>query len=111
MKENYVEYVKLERKLNEIDAAIEQEKKSQSFTFLTTIGLNYVAKFIFGFALFLVIIFNRHEAVIVFSEKFNFAPFSSIISYPSNVKNSISLPFWVFVNNYVFRQLASKIVK
>ena len=108
-----MEYVKMERKLNEIDAAIEQEKKTQSFTFtfLTTIGLNYVAKFIFGFTLFIVIIFNRHEAVIVFSEKFNFAPFSKIVSYPSNVQNSISVPFWIFVNNYVFRQLASKIVK
>lgn len=111
MKDNYVEYVKLERKANEIETAIELEKKSQSLTYLTTFGVNYFAKFILGFVLFIIIIFNRHQPVIVFSEEFNFSPFSSIISYPSNVQNSISLPFWVFINNYLFRQLAGKFIK
>lgn len=109
MKENYVEYVKLERKVVELDVLIEQEKKSQSFAYLTTFGVNYIIKFLLGFTLFLVVVFNRNEAVIVFSDKFNFAPFSNIISYPSKVSNSISLPFWVFINNYVFRQVAGKL--
>lgn len=110
MKENYVEYVRLERKINDIDIAIEQEKKNQSLTFLTSFGVNYAAKFIFGLVLFVIVFFKRNQPVIVFSEKFNFAPFSGIISYPSNVANSISLPFWVFINNYLFRQLAGKLI-
>lgn len=111
MKENYVEYVKLERKLNDIDVKIEVQKKNESFKQFTNVGVNYLIKFLLGFSLFLIIIFNRSQPVIVFSEKFNFAPFSKIISYPSNIDNSISLPFWVFINNYVFRQLAGKLVK
>lgn len=111
MKENYVEYVKLERKLNDIEVKIEVEKKNESFKQFANVGVNYVAKFILGFSLFIIIIFNRNQPVIVFSERFNFAPFAKIISYPSSIENSISLPFWVFINNYVFRQLAGRFVK
>lgn len=111
MKDNYVEYVKLERRLNDIEVKIELEKKNESMKQFANVGVNYAAKILLGFSLFIVIIFNRSQPVIVFSDKFNFAPFSKIISYPSSIENSISLPFWVFVNNYVFRQLAGKLIK
>lgn len=111
MKENYVEYVKLERKLNDIEVNIELEKKNESFKQFANVGVNYIAKFLLGFSLFIIIIFNRNQPVIVFSENFNFAPFAKIISYPASIDNSISLPFWVFINNYVFRQLAGKLIK
>lgn len=111
MKENYVEYVKLERQLQNIEIKIEAEKKNEFFKQYSTIGVNYAIKFLLGLSLFIIIIFNRRQPVIVFSEKFNFAPFSGIISYPSSVENSISLPFWVFINNYVFRQLAGRLIK
>lgn len=110
MKENYTEYVKIERKIVKLDMDIQQSNEQDVVkAFLLKYGINYGVKFIIGFALFLVTIFNRKHAVIVFSEKFDFAPFSGIISYPSNIANSVSLPFWVFINNYVFRQVASKI--
>lgn len=110
MKENYTEYVKIERKIIKLDKDIQEASDSDVVkNFLVKYGINYGVKFTIGLALFLVIVFNRKYAVIVFSEKFNFAPFSSVISYPSNIENSISLPFWVLTNNYVFRQIASKI--
>lgn len=112
MKDNYVEYVKIERKINEVNAAIEAEsmKKSQSMKTLTTFGINYIFKTVIGFILFLVIVFNRKTPVIIFSEEFNFDPFSSIISYPSKITNAISVPFWAFINNYFFRQVASRVL-
>lgn len=110
MKESYTEYVKIERKVNKLEKDIQDSNESDVVkTFLTKYGINYGVKFVIGFALFLVTVMNRKHAVIVFSDKFNFAPFSGIISYPSNIENSISLPFWVFINNYVFRQISSKI--
>lgn len=110
MKENYTEYVKIERKINKLDIEIKESNEGDVVkNFLLNYGISYGVKFTIGFALFLVTILNRKHAVIVFSEKFNFAPFSGIISYPSNIDNSISLPFWVFINNYVFRQISSKI--
>lgn len=110
MKEKYIEYVKIERQINKIDKEIQDSNESDVMkNFLTKNGINYGVKFIIGFSLFLVTVLNRKHAVIVFSEKFDFAPFTRIISYPSNIENSISLPFWVFINNYVFRQIASKI--
>lgn len=110
MKENYTEFVKLERKIIKLEKEIQESNEGDIVkNFLINYGVNYGVKFIIGSALFFVTVFNRKHAVIVFSDKFNFDPFSSIISYPSNIENAISLPFWVFVNNYVFRQIASKI--
>lgn len=110
MKENYIEYVKIERKVIKIDKEILDLNESDVVkNFLTKYGVNYGVKFAIGVSLFLVTVLNRKHAVIVFSEKFDFSPFSQIISYPSNIENSISLPFWVFINNYVFRQIASKL--
>lgn len=110
MKENYTEFVRIERKVNKIDLDIQASKDGDVVkNFLMNYGINYGVKFGIGIALFLVTVLNRKHAVIVFSEKFDFSPFSGIISYPSNIGNSISLPFWVFINNYVFRQIASKI--
>lgn len=110
MKENYIEYVKIERRINKLDIDIQACNEGDVIkNFLLKYGINYGVKFAIGFALFLVTLLNRKHAVIVFSDKFNFAPFTDIISYPSNIDNSISLPTWVFINNYVFRLVESKI--
>lgn len=110
MKDDYTEYVKIERKIIKLEKDIIVLNESDVVkTFLVKYGVNYGVKFVIGIALFLTTVLNRKHAVIVFSDKFNFDPFSSLISYPANIENSISLPFWVFVNNYVFRQIASKI--
>lgn len=112
MEEHYTEYVKLERKIFKLDTEIQNLQEGDVFkTFLLKYGINYGFKFIVGFALFLVTILNRNHAVIVFSEKFDFSPFSGIISYPSNIDNAVSLPFWLLVNNYVFRQISTQLSK
>ncbi|KAG5667813.1 hypothetical protein PVAND_015782 [Polypedilum vanderplanki] len=109
MKDNYIEYVKLERKINKIEAEIVSKTNDrQNQVYFIKYGLNYGIKFLLGFILFIITIMRRNEAVIVFSDRFNFSPFSSIISFPCKLENSISMPFWAFVNNYVFRSLAGK---
>lgn len=110
MKDDYIEYVRIERKINKIEAEVlAQSSSRQTEIYFIKYGLNYGLKFLLGFSLFVITIMRRDEAVIVFSERFNFAPFSRIISFPCKLENSISMPFWAFVNNYVFRSLAEKI--
>lgn len=110
MKENYIEYVKIERKIVKVEKMLADNYEAQSDkrTFVTYV-LSYGTKLLLGIMLFLVVVINRSEPVIIFSERFNFVPFSGIISFASKFNNSISVPFWVFVNNYVFRQLASEL--
>ncbi|CRK87819.1 CLUMA_CG001607, isoform A [Clunio marinus] len=110
MKEQYTEFVKIERKICKIDIQIKDSNESDVLkNFLINHGINYGIKIIVGLMLVFITLFNRKHAVIVFSDKFNFAPFSGLISYPANIKNCVSLPFWLFVNNYTFRQIASQI--
>jgi tail-anchored protein insertion receptor len=110
MKDNYTEYVKIERNILKIESQIVSANEQDNLkNFLVKYGINYGFKIIIGFTLFLLTIFNRSEAVIVFSERFNFSPLSSIMTYPSKLDNSISYINWLFINNYVFRNLASKI--
>lgn len=110
MKEQYTEYVRIERKVIKIEKEIQIMRESEVVkNMVVNYGLTHGLKVILGIVIFLVTVFNRRHAVIVFSSKFDFSPFSGLISFPSNIDNSVSLPFWVFVNNYVFRHVASKI--
>lgn len=88
---------------------VEDFEKQSMQRNLINYGLNYAPKFILGFSLFIIVLMNRNEPVIIFSDRFNFAPFSSVMSLASKFDNFISTPFWVFINNYVFRQLASEL--
>ncbi|KAL7022631.1 hypothetical protein ACKWTF_012320 [Chironomus riparius] len=110
MKDDYIAYVRIERQITKLEIELGENIEAQSMhKNLINYGLNYGLKFILGFALFIIVVMNRSEPVIIFSDRFNFAPFSSIMSLASKFDNSISTPFWIFINNYVFRQLASEI--
>lgn len=110
MKEQYTEYVRIERRIIKIEKEILDLKENDVVkNFIINYGLNLGLKIILVLSLFIVTVFNRRYAVIVFSKNFDFSPFSGLISFPSNIENSVSLPFWVFVNNFVFRHLAGKI--
>lgn len=109
MKEQYTEYVKIERRIIKIEKEILDLKENDAVKNFINYGLNLGLKVILVLSLFFVTVFNRRYAVIVFSKNFDFSPFSGLISFPSNIENSVSLPFWVFVNNFVFRHLASKV--
>lgn len=110
MKDNYISYVKIERQITKLEIEIAENFEKQSMQRnLINYGLNYALKFVLGFSLFIIVLMDRSEPIIIFSDRFNFAPFSSIMSLASKFDNSISTPFWVFINNYVFRQLASEV--
>lgn len=110
MKDQYTEYIKLERKILKLEKDIIDMKENDVVkNFIVNYGLNFGLKALLALSLFLVTVFNRRYAVIVFSKEFDFTPFSGLISFPSNIENSVSLPFWAFVNNFVFRHAASKI--
>ena len=110
MKDNYIAYVKIERQITKLEIDIGESVEAQSMhRNLINYGLNYGLKFFLGFALFIIVFMKKNEPVIIFSDRFNFAPFSGIMSLASKFDNSISTPFWIFINNYVFRQLASEL--
>lgn len=108
MRENYTEYVKQERKIVALETEIQQcSQQDVVKSFLVKYGVSYGYKIILSLVLLVIVFMYRKQAVIVFSDKYDFTPFGAFISFPTSVQNSISVPFWIFVNNFSFRQIAS----
>lgn len=108
MRENYTEFVKQERKIVALETEIQQCSQQDVLkTFLVKYGISYGYKILLSLVLLVIVFMYRKHAVIVFSEKYDFAPFGGFISFPTGVQNSISVPFWIFVNNFSFRHIAS----
>ena len=108
MRENYSDYVRQERKIVALEVEIQQRSEKDVLkAFLVKYGINYGYKIILSSILLVIVFMYRKHAVIVFSDQYDFAPFSGLISFPSGVQNSVSVPFWIFVNNFSFRHIAS----
>lgn len=112
MRENYTDYVKTERKILNLELAIQKQNDQKTMkNFLIKYGVNYGTQIVLGLILVVIAIFYRKQAVIIFSEKYDFSPFGSVISFPSGINNAVSVPFWIFVNNFSLRHIASFVVK
>lgn len=112
MRENYTEYVKTERKIVNLELSIQKQNDQKTLkNFLIKYGVNYGTQIILGLVLIVIAFFYRRHAVIIFSDRYDFSPFGSIISFPAKIENSVSVPFWIFVNNYSLRHIAGYLVK
>lgn len=109
MRENYISYVKVERKITTLEAKINESKNDQGKQLILKYALNYGIQFVFGSILVIISLYYRYNPVIVFEDRFNFSPFTSIMNFPTGINNAISVPFWIFVNNYVSRTISSYI--
>jgi hypothetical protein len=112
MRENYTEYVKTERKIVNLELQIQKlNEQSTLKNFLIKYGVDYGARIVLSLVLVLIAFLYRKQAVIVFSQRYNFAPFASVISFPCSIENCISVPFWIFVNNFTLRHFAAYITE
>lgn len=112
MRDNYTDYVKIERNIQNLQMKIQESNNSDVVkNFLIKYGINYGTQAVLSLILVVITLCYRKHAVIVFSDKYNFSPFSKIISFPSIIPNSVSVPFWIFCNNYAFRHIGSYLNK
>ncbi|XP_055633111.1 guided entry of tail-anchored proteins factor 1-like [Toxorhynchites rutilus septentrionalis] len=110
MRDDYIKYVKVERKLVAVDTKLNEAKSGESARRMVyEYGIQYGAYAILALSLVIISIFYRYTPVVVFGKNFNFAPFERVLSFPTGVPNSVSCVFWIVVNNFVARTCAGYI--
>lgn len=108
MRREYTQYVKTERKIQAAQMKLNQLQAGQTTRkLLTKYGVGYGCQIFLCLTLFVLSTYNRYTPVIVFDDRFDFVPFKSLIRFPTGIHNALSVPFWVFVNGFVSKHVAS----
>lgn len=111
MRQEYTAYVKVERKIVTAQTKLNETRTAnQSKKLMFQYGVPYGSQFLLSAILLLITILYRYTPVAIFDEnQYDFIPFGAIIRFPTGLNGAVSVPFWIFVNNYVSRHIASYI--
>lgn len=111
MRQEYTTYVKIERKIVTAQAKLnETRKESQTKKLMFQYGVPYGFQILLSLILVLITFTYRYTPVVIFDgTKYDFIPFGAIIRFPTGLNGAVSVPFWIFINNYVSRHAASYI--
>lgn len=109
MRQEYTAYVKVERKIVTTQAKLnETRQSSQTKKLMFQYGIPYGSQAILSLALVVITIAYRYTPIVVFEgSQYDLIPFGAIIRFPTGIDGAVSVPFWIFVNNYVSRHVAS----
>lgn len=111
IRKEYTAYVKVERKIVAAQAKLNEHRQaSQTKKLMFQYGIPYGCQAILSITLLVITIIYRYTPILVFNgSQFDFIPFGAILKFPTGIDGAISVPFWIFVNNYVSRHIASYI--
>lgn len=110
MRDDYTAFVRLDRKINETQAHLMDRKtKLANKKLVLKYGLSYATYGVLTFVLIVISFLYRTTPVIVFDGRFDFTPFGFIMRFPTGISGAVSIPFWIFVNSFVSKNIASYI--
>lgn len=109
MRQEYTAYVKVERKIVTAQTKLnELQQTNQTTKLMFQYGIPYGCQAILSLALLIITIAYRYTPIVVFdTSQYDLIPFGAIIRFPTGVDGAVSVPFWIFVNNYVSRHIAT----
>lgn len=109
MRQEYTAYVKIERKIVTAQAKLnETRQSSQTKKIMFQYGVPYGSQAFLSLVLLVITIAYRYTPIVIFEgSQYDLIPFGAIIRFPTGVDGAVSVPFWIFVNNYVSRHVAS----
>jgi len=107
VKDDYINYVKTERKIIALEKSLKEVNDSKlAHNLILKYAISYGSQAVLALLLIIISLTYRYEPVIIFDNKFNFTPFGKLMRFPTGVNNGISVPFWIFVNSFVSRTVA-----
>ncbi|XP_055850772.1 guided entry of tail-anchored proteins factor 1 [Episyrphus balteatus] len=111
--EDFTKVVKKMRIENKIGGLCKRLKDSREMVRLKGASVDLVCGYAVKLILVLMLAYisfkYRYTPVVVFDDRFDFAPFGGIVTFPTGVPNAISVPFWVFSCNLSFKWFGSHI--
>ncbi|XP_058058170.1 guided entry of tail-anchored proteins factor 1-like [Anopheles bellator] len=107
MRDEYIKYVKCERAVVAMETKLNEAKGRDNVKrVMYEYGIHYGSMTVLALVLMSISFSYRYASIIVFGDNFNFDPFGRLINFPTKVPNSISVVFWIVVNNFVARTVA-----
>lgn len=107
MMKEYTTYVKLERKIVENEEQLKRIRgENQMKKTILKYGLSYGLNAVFTLALICISIYHRRTPIMTFPADYNFVPFSGLMSFPTGLSNTVSVPFWIFASSFFMRSFA-----
>ncbi|XP_044750164.1 guided entry of tail-anchored proteins factor 1 [Coccinella septempunctata] len=94
MVDNFVEYSKIQRKINKLTESLKESKSRNSNDFFLKIGIPYGLRIIIISMLIILCLYYRGSPLFYLESSINLFPFGYFISFP-NGRNSVSFHFWV----------------
>lgn len=109
MRSEYTKYVKTERKIAAVQTELStMRSKKQTKNLALQYGIPYGTQFTLSFVLLVLSIVYRYTPVIMFDgQQFDLVPFGALLRFPTGIDGAVSVPFWIFVNSFVSKHLAS----
>lgn len=109
MRKEYPAYVKVERKIVTAQTKLNETRQAnQTKKLIFQYGIPYGFQALLSIVLLVITITYRYTPIVVFDgSRYDLIPFGAIIRFPTGVDGAVSVPFWIFVNNYVSRHVAS----
>nr|CAH7766500.1 unnamed protein product [Callosobruchus chinensis] len=93
MANSFVQYSKIQRRINSIDEELAINRNSAN-NWTLQFGLLYGTKIVLGVTLIALSVYYRHTPLFTVDINLDLTPFSYIISYPCET-NAITLHFWI----------------
>lgn len=111
MRQEYTAYVKQERKIVTAQTKLNELRGAkQTKNLVYQYGIPYGCQLALSFVLLIISIAYRYTPVVVFDgQQYDFVPFGSLIKFPTGIDGGVSVPFWIFVNSFMSRHVASYI--
>lgn len=106
LKDDYTTYVKTERKIQAAQIARDQ-LGTGSIT--RSLLIKYGSQALLTLTLIGISITYRYVPVILLGDQFNFTPFGWLMTFPTGISGAVSVPFWIFVNSFVSKGVASAV--
>lgn len=112
MRSEYTKYVKTERKILAVQTKLNAlRREKQTKTLALQYGIPYGTQVALSFVLLIVSIAYRYTPVIVFDgQQYDLVPFGALLRFPTGIDGAVSVPFWIFVNSFLSKHLASYVV-
>lgn len=109
IRSEYTKYVKTERKIAGVQTKLNTlRSEKQTKNLALQYGIPYGTQIALSFVLVVLSIAYRYTPVIVFDgHQYDLVPFGALIRFPTGIDGAVSVPFWIFVNSFVSKHLAS----
>lgn len=109
MRQEYTAYVKVERKIVTTQTKLNESRQAnQTKRIMFQYGVPYGCQAALFVILLLITIAYRYTPIVVFNgSQYDFIPFGTVLKFPTGIDGAVSVPFWIFVCNYVSRHVAS----